>query len=246
MPTKFGELGRTIEQVGFAKIWHQGSAIAVTSPENTAFTRISGNYIENAAQGIDIHSDNFICTENTVNHGMMGMKAMHGSRNGIIAHNVFSHVDNWGIALGPGASSHSAETSNGGQPARESNSDGNVVISGNVISDFGRGHEFWNWGGTGPDAASKAVIRINKGQIPSNPSLTNVLIEGNMITNADEELGPRGELIHPKSRYRYAVLIDSPSGDSDDYHYPQNIRMSNNLFAAGQDGISNILPVAKK
>jgi hypothetical protein len=239
-PTKFGELGRWVEEGGFAKHWHQGSAIAVTSPERTTITLISGNYIENSAQGIDIHSDNFICTENIVNHGMMGMKAMHGSRNGIIARNIFSHVDNWGIMLGPGTASHPAEAAADGKPAREANADGTIVISANVISDFGRGHEFWNWGGDGPDAAASAVIRFDRGQLPTNPPLSNVLVEGNVITTASEELGDNGEVVQPKPRYNYAVLIESPPPGSTDLHYPTNIRIVDNLFLPGRQGLSNV------
>lgn len=241
METKFGELGLWVERAGRAQHWHQGSAILVSGPDSTAFTRISGNYIENAAQGIDIHSDNFICTENTVNHAMMGMKAMHGSRNGIVARNLFSYVDNWGIMVGPGTASRPAQAAEGEQPARESNPDGAIVISGNVISNFGRGHEFWNWGGDGPDAAVGAVIRIERGQLASNPPLSDILVEGNIITNFGKEgVLENGEVTHPKPRYRYTVLIDSPAADSKETHYPVNVRIVDNLFDPGTDGICNV------
>jgi hypothetical protein len=240
LPTKFGPLGLWIEKLGFAKHWHQGSAILVSGPEKTTFTRVSGNYIENAAQGMDIHSDNFICTENIVNRGMMGMKAMHGSRNGIIARNIFSHVDNWGIMLGPGTASHSAEAASEGKPAREANSDGTIIIANNVISDFGRGLEFWNWGGDGPDAASSAVFRFERGQMSSNPPLSNVLVEGNILTNSEPELRANGEAIHPKPRYNYAILIETQSANGSEHNYPVNIRVLNNLFEPGQKGLCNV------
>lgn len=240
MPTKFGALGKWVEKAGFAKHWHQGSAILVSGPDKTAFTRISGNYIENSAQGMDIHSDNFICTDNIVNRGMMGMKAMHGSHYGIISRNIFSHVDNWGIMLGPGTASHSPEPAKDGQPARTSNADGTIIVSNNIVSDFGCGLEFWNWGGDGPDAASTAVFRFERGQMPTNPPLSNVLVEGNVITNSELELGPDGSAIHPKPRYDYAVLIDTPPANSKEQHYPTNIRIVNNLFIPGQKGISTV------
>ena len=240
MPTKFGPLGLWVEKAGMAKHWHQGSAILVSGPEKTTFSRISGNYIENAAQGMDIHSDNFICTENTVNRGMMGMKAMHGSRYGIIARNIFSHVDNWGIMLGPGTASHAAQAAAGEKPPRTSNSDGSIIVANNVISDFGRGLEFWNWAGDGPDAASTAVFRFERGQEATNPPLSNVLVEGNIITNSEDELGPNGEAIHPKPRYNYAVLIDAAPKESKELHYPVNIKVIDNLFIAGQQGVSNV------
>lgn len=240
MPTKFGPLGKWVEQAGFARHWHQGSAILASGPEKTKFTRISGNYIENSAQGIDIHSDNFICTENIVNCGMMGMKAMHGSRYGIIARNIFSRVDNWGIMLGPGTASHPAEMASADKPARPPNSDGSVIISSNVISDFGRGLEFWNWAGDGADATSTAVFRFERGQLNSNPPLSNVLVEGNLITNSEEELGPDGKPIHPMPRYDYAVLIDQTPSGSNERHYPREMKISDNMFMPGKIGISNV------
>jgi hypothetical protein len=189
---------------------------------------------------MDIHSDNFICTENRVNHGMMGMKAMHGSRYAIIANNMFSYVDNWGIMLGPGAASHAAEPAKDGKPGRPANTDGSIVISGNVITNFGQGLEFYNWAGTGKDAATKGAILIERGQIRSNPPLTDILIVGNIVAQSDDEVGPNGEVIHPKSRYRYALLIDSPPKKDDGYKYPTNIRVHDNLFSPGRDGICNI------
>jgi hypothetical protein len=239
-PTKFGLLGKGVEAAGYARHWHQGAAILVAGPEQTTFSRISGNYIENAAQGMDIHSDNFICTENVVNRGMMGMKAMHGSRYGIISHNIFSHVDNWGIMLGPGTGSHAAQVASIGQPARPENSDGTIIVSNNVISDFGRGLEFWNWAGDGPEAASTAVFRFEKGQLSSNPPLSNVLVLGNVITDSEHELGADGAPIHPKPRYNYAVLIDTAPKDSQEHHFPLNIKIVDNLFAPGQKGLSTV------
>lgn len=239
-PTKFGLLGRGVEKRGWTNNWHQGAAIHVSSPEKTSFTRISGNYMENCAQGIDIHSDNYICSDNIVNHGMMGMKAMHGSRYGIISRNIFSHVDNWGIMLGPGAASHPAEPSKDGQPGRPANTDGCTIVSNNVISEFGRGWEFWNWAGTSDDAATRGAILIERGQIPSNPPMTNILIEGNIVAEADEEVGPDGKPFQPKPRYHYALAIDQPPKNDDGYNYPRNIVVRDNLFAAGRDGVTNL------
>jgi hypothetical protein len=238
-PTKFGLLGRGVEKRGWTNNWHQGAGIHVSSPEKTALTRISGNNMENCPQAIDIHSDNFICSDNTVNHGMMGMKAMHGSHYGIISPNLFSHVDNWGIMLGPGAASHAAEPAKEGQPGRPANTDGSIIVSNNIISDFGRGWEFWNWAGTSEDAATRGAILIERGQIPSNPPLSNILIEGNIVAEADEEIGPDGKPFQPKPRYHYALAIDKAPKTDDGYKYPQNIVVRDNLFAPGRDGVMN-------
>lgn len=77
--------------------WRQGSGIVVTAPEVSDFTRIIGNHIENAAQGIDIHSDHVIISNNIIHNSHMGMKAMHGSRNVIITGNQFSKNDLWAM-----------------------------------------------------------------------------------------------------------------------------------------------------
>jgi len=240
-PLRFGELGKWVERANFAQHWHQGSAIVVTGPEQTSFTRIVGNYIENSAQGIDIHSDNYICSDNVVNHAMMGMKAMHGSRNGVIANNLFSHVDLWGIMLGPGAASHRAEPASSETPERRPNVDGAVAVTGNVIADFGRGHEFWNWTRNETDGAVSAVIRIERGQLSANPPITDVLIQGNVVTNgADEEQLVDGKLVAPQPRYRYVVVIEQPSGEGERGHYPRNIRVGDNLFEPGLEGVCNV------
>lgn len=81
----------------------------------------------------------------------------------------------------------------GGVAAIDFFAHGSVIISGNVISSFGRGWEFWNWAGTSADAATKGAILIDRGQIPSNPPIANIPIEGNIVAEAEEELGPNGE-----------------------------------------------------
>ena len=97
------------------------SLIVVKRLEKTTFSRISGNYIENAAQSMDVHSDKSIRSENTVNRGMTSMKAMHGSRYGIIARKIFSHVASWGINI--------ITNSEDGLRLRKSEAEIRVVIS---------------------------------------------------------------------------------------------------------------------
>jgi hypothetical protein len=50
-------------------------------------TRLLGNHIENAVQGIDLHCDHVIVSNNIVTNAFIGMKAMHGSRNVLISGN---------------------------------------------------------------------------------------------------------------------------------------------------------------
>ncbi|MBM3858919.1 MAG: hypothetical protein FJ395_04630 [Verrucomicrobia bacterium] len=164
----------------FAQNWHQGSAIIVTAPEVSDYTQILGNYIENAAQGIDIHSDHVIVAQNIINNSHIGMKAMHGSRHVLIIGNQFSKNDLWSIALMPGAASRTG-----------TNTDGGSIIANNIISDFGHGHSRWVWGD------NVAPLRFNRGQKPDNPPLKDVIIQGNVVHCDD----------HPP-RYKYAVIIE--------------------------------------
>ena len=245
-PTKFGELGREMERTKFARNWHQGSAIVVTGPEETEFTRVSGNYLENCAQGIDLHCDRALVTHNTINRGMIGIKAMHGSRHLVIAENMITRVDLWGIMLGPGASSHSAVPAKENIPARPANNDGAVRLVGNIISDYGEGNEYWNWGGD-PEVSSSYAIRIDRGQLTSNPGIRDVLVQGNIVTDSEKEgVIVNGQVTHPKPRYRYAFYIELPNGGEAEGRYPKNIQVFDNLFDIGTDGVSNVpLPYGK-
>jgi hypothetical protein len=240
VPTKFGIFGRSFEKNHGTKTWHQGAAIAVTQAEVSSFTRVSGNYIENAAQGVDNQCDDYLITENIINRGMMGMKAMHGSSIGMVAGNIFSHVDNWGIMLGAGASSHAAEPAHNGHAARPANTDGIVVVSNNLVTDFGRGLEFWNWGVPHVNPAAPGAFLIKRGQIPTNPSLRHVLIESNMVTSPDDEIAENGTIEPVKARYRQAVQMDRPANANDGYQYPQDIRFYDNILAPGRDGLSSV------
>lgn len=190
--------------------WRQGSGIIVTAPETSDLTRIIGNHIENAAQGIDIHSDHVIISNNIVHNSHMGMKAMHGSRNLIIIGNQFSKNDLWAIGLMPGMASHAEE---GGKP---DNSDGGSVIANNVISGFGQGSAHWMWGN------DRSPFKFDSGQEDSDPPLTDVLIQGNVVNN----VGP--------PVYAWDVIISTDRGP------PQGLHFANNLFPPGTRGISNV------
>lgn len=107
--------------------WQQGSGLIVTAPMVSDLTRILGNHIENAAQGIDLHADHVIVSNNVIVNSFMGMKAMHGSRNVIITSNQFIKNSLWAIGLMPGAA------------ADAENFDGGSIIANNIISDFGHG-----------------------------------------------------------------------------------------------------------
>ena len=203
--------------------WHQGSAIIVTSPKSSDCTQIVGNMIENAAQGIDIHSDHVIVSQNIVNNAFMGMKAMHGSRNVLIIGNQFIKNDLWSIGLMPGAASHAAGFEENGQINETANCDGGSIIANNIISDFGYGHAHWIWGDNG------SPLKFDNGQLPHNPPLANVVVSNNVVYDLGREPGNS----EGTPRYQYAVIIAGGTGE------PQNLRFSNNIFPPGQSGICN-------
>ncbi|MBI5684475.1 MAG: right-handed parallel beta-helix repeat-containing protein [Verrucomicrobia bacterium] len=209
--------------------WRQGSAIIVTAPEVSDCTQILGNYIENAAQGIDLHSDHVIVAQNIINNSFMGMKAMHGSRHVLIIGNQFIKNDLWSIGLMPGAASHAAAPAHEGKPAVGPNVDGGSIIANNIISDFGYGHSHWIWGDNG------APLRFSRGQKPDNPPLTDVIIQGNVVydTGRDQIIVNGQPKIEPP-RYKYAVIIETGGNG------PRGLRFSNNIFHPGAQGISNV------
>ncbi len=189
--------GRLMKQqawdAGYTDNWQQGSAIVVTGPEVSDLTRILGNHIENAAQGIDLHCDHVIVSNNVVVNSFMGMKAMHGSRNVLITGNQFVRNCLWAIGLMPGVASHVGNT------------DGGSIIAHNIVSDFGYGDANWIWGN------ERAPFRFDHGQEPDDPPLTDVIIQGNMLHSA----GP--------PRYGYAVIIEGEPNAPRGLHFSGNV-----------------------
>ena len=193
--------------------WQQGSGIVVTAPEVSDLTRILGNHVQNAAQGIDLHCDHVIVANNIIANSFMGMKAMHGSRNVIITGNQFTKNCLWAIGLMPGAASHPAVD---GRP-ETANTDGGSIIANNIISDFGLGDARWIWGN------ERSPFKFEEaGQQPDDPPLADVIVQGNIVQAIGEP------------RYKYAVIIGGgPRG-------PRGMHFSNNLLHPGTQGIANI------
>ena len=159
--------------------WHQGSAIFVGGdPTVSDRIQVLGNYVENAAQGFDLHSDHVIVAQNIVNNSALGMKAMHGARNILILGNQFSKCSVHAIALLPGASSHAAgkPAHAGEDPATSpANIDGASIIANNIISDFGYGDANWMWGN------ERDCICLEPGHTQDYLPLTDVIITGNIV-----------------------------------------------------------------
>ena len=208
-PEKGPMISQQAWDAGYTDNWRQGSAIQVTAPETSDFTRILGNHLENAAQGIDLHCDRVIVANNIVNHAHIGMKAMHGSRNVLITGNQFARNDLWAIGLMPGAAAHP------GTPDKPANADGGSIIANNLISDFGHGDAHWLWG------KERSPFKFDAGQEADDPPLTDVLIQGNLIHNS----GP--------VRYKYAVIIATEPS------HPRGLHFTGNLFPPGTHGLAN-------
>ena len=193
----------------YTDAWQQGSGIVVNAPEVNDLTRVIGNHIENAAQGLDIHADHVIVSQNIITNAFIGMKAMHGSRNVLITGNQFVRNSLWAIGLMPGAAAHPATED------KPENADGGSIISNNIISDFGYGDAHWIWGD------ERSPIKFDNGQQPDDPPLTDVIITGNFIHSSG------------KPRYKYAVII--PGGPN----APRGLHFSSNLFHPGTQGVCN-------
>lgn len=208
--------------------WHQGSGIVVTDPVATSFVRLLDNYVENAAQGIDIHADFVTCSGNMVVNSFMGMKAMHGSRHVIITNNQFVRNDLWAIGLMPGAAAHGPKAAADSAAAPVTNADGGSLIAHNIISEFGHGDSHWIWD---PQQFTCAPLVFDHGQEADDPPLSHVLVTGNVVT--DSTRGFVGtEAAAP--RYRYAVMI------SQSERGPRELHFSDNIFLPGTDGVCNV------
>ena len=210
-PEKGTFLSQRAWDAAYSDNWQQGSGIIVDAPEASDLTRILGNHIENAAQGMDIHSDHVIVANNVVANSFMGMKAMHGSRNVLIHGNQFAKNCLWAIGLMPGAAAHPGEE---GKP-ETANADGGSIIANNIISDFGHGDAHWIWG------TERSPLKFDTGQQPDDPPLADVIVHGNLVHCIGEP------------RYKHAVTL--PGGPN----APRGMHFSNNLFAPGTAGVSN-------
>jgi len=197
---------------------------------------ITGNYLENPAQGIDIHADNVIVSNNIVTHGLMGMKAMHGSKHVLIDGNQFDHVDLWGVMLMPGAASHASANAADGKPPVTENVDGGHIVSNNIFSNFGFGEQYWNWVGNKPRGVGSNVIALLGGQLPENPPLRNVLITGNIVYDSGQDTKlVNGQWTKLEPRYKHALYVEQEKEPK-----PVNVLSYVNLFDPGYQNVSNL------
>jgi Right handed beta helix region len=219
--------------------WHQGSAIFVGDSEKTAQVKILNNYIENAAQGIDIHGDNVILANNVINNAFVGMKAMHGARNVLIAANQFSKNDLWSIGLMAGTMSHATgnpvEIGAGRMTRAEQNVDAGHIVTTNIISDFGYGLSGWIWPVVPNSRNSPILLGADGMAEQGRPPVRDVLLRANLLydTGRDQILVD-GKPQAAKPRYHYAVKAATGPDLS------LNVHFAGNQFAPGLEGIANI------
>lgn len=192
-PVKGTFLSQQAWDAGYTDNWQQGSGLVVTAPMVSDCTRILGNHIENAAQGIDLHSDHVIVGNNIIVNSFMGMKAMHGSRNVLITGNQFVRNCLWAIGLMPGAA------------ANAGNADGGSLIANNIISDFGHGDAHWIWGD------EHSPFKFDHGQQEDDPPLAGVMVTGNVIHSTG------------RPRYKYAVIVAGGPRGPQDMHFANNL-----------------------
>ena len=219
---------------GVAFIWHQGGGIQLSGADKNAQTLVDGNYIENAAQAMDLHSDFMVITNNTATNCYTGVKVFHGSRGVIIANNIFHRPGKYGIMLRPGSESWEASEATADHPAREENREGQIIIANNVITDQGYDDEHWRLWNTDPSDTSPVGIKVGTGPLERNPQFTDIIITGNII----HDHGRDGVLVNGKPeklppRYKWAIWFD-------DEWRAKNVRMSGNLFDPGEKGVSNL------
>ncbi len=222
-----------LEENPYTSNWHQGSALFFGGEGEGAYAVLSGNYIENAAQGFDIHADYVSVTGNVVNGALVGAKAMHGSKHVIISNNQFSRVDLYGILVASGSAAHYAvEASGTDEPAKGPNVDGGSVIIGNIISDYGFGDQYWSTSSS--PGASLYAIAIEDQQLPTIPPLRDVVVANNVVydTGRDKVIVDGRPQVAPP-RYLFALVAQVPEVNL------QTMRIHGNIFHPGSAGVCN-------
>ena len=204
-PTKGTIMNQKTWDAGYTDNWQQGSGLIVTASQVSDLTRILGNHIENAAQGIDLHSDHVIVANNIITNSFMGMKAMHGSRNVLITGNQLIKNCLWAIGLMHGAAAHAK------------NADGGSIIANNIISDFGHGDAYWIWG------AERSPFKFDTGQQADDPPLTDVIVTGNMVQSVGTP------------RYKYAVILPDGPNAPRGMHFSNNLFHAGTEGVANRD-----------
>jgi len=243
VPEKPGRLmQQDIFDTRYTNNWHQGAGIHVTVPNGSKRAIVTGNYVENAAQGLDLHADYAIVSNNIFTHAMIGMKAMHGAKHVLIDGNQFTHCDLWGLKLMPGAGSFAPDSPRTPGQATGENVDGGHIVSNNIFSYFGHGEQHWNWKDRNSDYPERNVIAILFGQLEESPPLRNVLIAGNVVHDSGQDtMLVDGKWAKVPPRYFHALYVERKRQP-----YPQNVQVHGNLFDPGLTAATNVVASAAK
>lgn len=219
---------------GFAFIWHQGAGIGVSGPDVTAHTLIDGNYLENAAQALDVHSDFMVVTNNQITNCYTGIKVFHGSRGVVVSNNIIHRPGKYGIMLRPGSESWEAAAATAGKPSQEENVQRGIIIANNVITDMGYDDEHWRLWNDDPTETSPVGIKVGTGPLATNPRFRDLIIEGNLIHDHGQDgILIAGQPTVPPPRYKWAIWFDGE-------WRAENVKVSQNIFHPGEKGVSNL------
>ncbi len=205
-------------------------------------TQVVANFVEeNTGQGFDIHADHVIISQNLINDTLIGMKAMHGSRNVLILGNQFTRSA--ALEYRPDARllphARAPRGRRRGGKAVGANVDGGSIVANNIISDFGYGHyEALGLGRARQGVSGGFPMRFDHGQLPDNPPLSDVVVQGNFSsTTTGATARPRGRC----ARDRPSPLQVRGSRREGEQRRPRaTALLPSNLLHPGTQGVSNV------
>jgi hypothetical protein len=234
--SKREESGRFTPDGDLTDSWHQGAAIHVHGPLDSSHVLLQGNYIENAAQGFDVHADVIIIMQNQVNTCHTGIKTMHGGRHVMISNNIVERADDEGIYLGTNKS-HRAKPAEGDNPPIPANTNNGCIVSNNIISEMGYGPQAWALWKPGPDLGKPYGIKIMGIGYDGELTRDNLVIMGNVVYHSGPDgMIEDGEVVFDNPpHYKYALWIQPEAAEK-----MKNLRVVGNVFDPGELGVSNV------
>lgn len=216
--------------------WHQGSAVEVHGPLDSSHALLQGNYVENAAQGFDIHADMIILAQNHINTCHTGIKTMHGARHVMILGNIIERADDEGIYLGSN-DAFRAQPAQGDQPPRPANTNNGCIVANNIITEMGYGTEAWALWQPKVETETPLAIKIKGIGYDGQMTRDDLVIIGNIVYHH----GPDGMIeggrvvFDNPPHYKYALWIEPAA-----LRQMKNLKITGNVFHPGEFGVSNL------